>query len=382
MIPIPISPWLYIRGGNGSPSTAVALPNVTSKLTRYSHTITATGGFESCTLNLEGTIEDGFDWLNQLGAAIICYSPFGLVMWEGQLSSVSFACGDESISQSFDDMANAVKVRYQPGIGPQIGTPFTTDTISISTYGRKELVFSGSGMQDSAALNLRDKLLKERRYPMAQRAGGAKTGAKTGANTLATTITLGCTGWFYCLDWLTTTSTTSTTAVTTTQVQNLITAYNATNAFFSTDYTDIAASGVSDTQWIDPDTTYREKIEKLLSFGNNSDQRLAYGVYENRKWKINQWAGANPGTIIYYRSLGSGQILSPGGGIVDYWSVRPDAMYQVLELIDPTVPLTADTVASYYIERVTCSIDSGGASIRLEPARSGELDVLLARIRN
>lgn len=344
----------------------------------YTHTISATGGFESCKIPMALSLDSALGWLQSLGASMVNYGPDAQVIWEGQLVGVALQVGEETIDLSLGAMANAVRVRYQPGIGAQTSTAFATDATSIAAYGRKELVYGASGMTTAAATALRDALLSDRRQPKSRRAGGAGTGG--GASEVRVTLTGA--GWYYALDWLTTSSTTSATAVTTEQLKTLITAYNVTNVFFSTSYGDIAASGISDTQWIDADTPYREKIERLLALGNSSGQRLAYGVYEDRRWRVGQWAGAAPATIGYVRSLGDGQIRTPGGAVVEPWDVRPDAMYQVTELIDPSLPTGAvDQTSAFYVERVTCEVSKDGSSVRLEPAQSGELNVLLSRLK-
>lgn len=378
MIPIAITPVLYQRGTGGVADSGVLLPDIRDAMTAYTHTIAASGGFESCKIPLALNLDDALAWLQNLGASIVVFGPDAQTIWEGQLVAASLQAGAETVDLSLDDMANAVRVRYQPGIGAQTSTAFATDATSIATYGRKELVYGGSGMIDAAATALRDKLLSDRRQPKSRRSGGAGTGGGAGE----VRLTLTGAGWFFALDWLTTSSTTSATAVTTEQLKSLITAYNAINAFYSTSYGDIAASGESDTQWIDPDTPYREKVERLMSIGDSSGQRLAYGVYEGRQWRVRQWAGANPTAIGYVRSLGEGLIRTPGGAVVDPWDVRPDAMYQVLELIDPSLPTGAvDQTSAFYVERVTCEVSGDGLSVRLDPAKSGELDVLLARLK-
>lgn len=380
MICAAISPILYTRGAGGIPSTATPLPDVRPYLTGYTHSIAAAGGFEGCTIDASTDLTTALTWLDNLMATVVVYGPWSEVLWEGFLSSVSVQAGSERIDLSLDDVANAVAVRYQPGVGAQITTSFLVDGTgqSVATYGRKELVYGGSGMSTTAADILRDTLLKARQFPVARRSGGASTG-EGGADIR---LTLGCTGWYYSLGWLTTSNTTTTTAVTTTQVGTLLTTAAATNAFISTSTLDIQGSGLSDTQYIEPNTPIRQKVERLLSLGNSSGQRIAYGVYEGQRFRAKTWAGATPDTITYMQNLGDGQIRSMAGGVVDPWLVRPDAMYQVADLLNPLLPSTADSPSAMYIERVTCQVGTNSASVRLEPARSSELDVLLARIRN
>lgn len=376
MIPIPLLFQPYQRGAGGAPATGAAM--IVPPISSYSHSISATGGFEACSVSFQGTLDDALYWLNSLMASVIVSGPELTTVWAGFISTVSVTLGQEKIDLSLDDMANAVAVRYQPGIGSQTTTAFTTDGTSIGTYGRKELVYGGSGMTATAATALRDTLLDTRLNPIARRSSSIATGG--GRDEV--TISLSCTGWYYALGWLTTSNTTTATAVTTTQVATLLGTYNATNNFYSTITLDIIASGLSDTQYIEPSTPIRAKIERLMSLGNSSGQRIAYGVYESQVFKAKTWAGATPTVIDYQRYLSDDLLYNAYGGRVDMWDARPDAMYQVIELLDAGPVSSMDGVASYYVERVTCTIDQGGVSLKLEPARSTELDVLLARIRN
>lgn len=376
MTTLPIAFVAFPRGAGGIPSTSSSL--LQPPIEDYTHSISATGGYEACNVSFHGTLDDAAYWLDQLMAAIICYGPDAETIWAGFLSGVSVDLGQEKIDLSLDDMANAVAVRYQPDIGQQATTAFTVDSESINTFGRKELIYSGSGMAAAAATSLRDTLLTARAYPVSKRSSQVATGQRSSE----VQISLQCTGWYYALDWLTTSSSTTATAVTTAQVASLLASYNSTNAFFSTATTDIAASGVSDTQYIEANTPYRTKIERLLSLGNSSGERIAYGVYEAQTFKANTWSAATPDVIGYRRYLGDGAIYSAYGARVDYWNVRPDAMYQTVDLLGAQGTISQDGIATYYVERVTCSINRQGVSVKLEPARSSELDVLLARIRN
>lgn len=370
---------VHVHERSLSATPGAFLEDVGPLLESYEHSITRTGGFEGLSVDLVTDLDTARRWLTRLLCPVICYGPAADVIWEGYLAEVSLAVGNERLTLGLSELANAVRVRYQPDIGAQVATAFATDADSTATYGRKELIYSGSGMSTTAAIALRDTLLGQRRWPVSSRAGGAGSKAEAGEVKLS----LSGAGWASCLSWLTTSSSTSAVAVTTTQLQNLITAYVATNPFYSTDYRGVASSGLSDTQWIEPDTTYQAKIARLMSLGNSAGELLAWGCYEGRRWKVNTWAGATPTTIAYRRSLGDGTIYDAYGAPVAPWLVRPDAMYQVVDLVEVAPPSgVIDSAAAYYAERVSCSVEGGGVRVRLEPARSSELDVLLARIRN
>ena len=197
-------------------------------------------------------------------------------------------------------------------------------------------------------------------------------------------LTLNFAGWYSTLDWVVLERTDTSTEATNTQVGTLIgtasPGIGATNPLISTSTANIVATGVSETRKISPDTTYRAAIERLLSLGNSSNQRLAWGIYENRVLTVAQWAGATPTTITYRLRLGSAEITDNRGAVIAPWRVRPNAMLEEPDFSDPT-PLTgADTAARFFVERVTYSEDSGGRTIGFEPAAYTGLDARIARI--
>ena len=82
---------------------------------------------------------------------------------------------------------------------------------------------------------------------------------------------------------------------------------------------------------------------------------MAWGVYEGRVFRVNEWAGGSPSTITYRRFLSSGQILNATYGVVNPWNVRPDAMCLVQDfaLVNPSS--LPETLQAFYVERVVCS---------------------------
>jgi len=375
-VPIPLNINIFDKGVGGVPSTTL-LDNLGGRAQSYTHTIMATGGFESMQVSFPVSFDEAIDWLtNGLLRPAIVAGPEATTCWEGFCSEVSATFGQEQRSASLDGMGNRVRIKYTTVLGVPGTTATTSDATSQASYGIKDLILSVGSFTATAATQLRDVALGEHKYPV-----------MTPATTIASgdlgdvQLTLSFAGWYTAFDWLVTSNSTTSTAVTTAQIQTLTTAYVAVNNFFSVDYGEIDASGISDTQYIEAETTYREKIEKLLAQGTGT-QRLAYGIYEGRKWKITTWAGATPGTITYQRSLTSGDVFDAYGGIVSPWLVRPNAMYQAIELLDTSpVATQQDAAARFYVERVTCQISGDSIGMTLEPATSSALDARLARIK-
>lgn len=369
-----LMPLLFAPGTNGAPQAAspIGVPELDS----YEHSIVATGGFESARWGFTAPWEQALAWLGRLMSQAIVYGPDGEIVWEGFLETVEVQLGQESRSRTLRGMANRMRSRYTTVLDTPGVTPTASDATSQARYGIVDGVLSLPRSTAAAAASLRDKELARRKNPI-----------KGGNTTIATGdlgdvhVTLSFSGWYYALARILTANSATSTAVTTAQIATLLAAYNAVQPYFSTVTADIAASGVSETQYIAPDTSYLDKIESLLAIGNSAGQRLAWGVYAGRRFRVAQWAGATPNTIAYRRYLGDAFVYGPGHGVIMPWNVRPDAMYEVVDLLDVS-PVTAqpDAAAHDYIERVTFSASGESISLTIEPQQSDALDAQLARL--
>lgn len=368
---------IYDSNGAGIPTqNAVLMSDLGPRLDSYEHTIAATFGFESMRCSYKGTFEDALYALNNfLCGSTIVTGPDAEIVWEGFCTVVEVTFAGERRSLSIEKMANRVKARYATTLGSPGATSTSTDSASIALYGNKDAVLSLPETTSTGASNLVTAYLAEHKNPLSSPSSEIATGAHP-----EITINLTFAGWYAALDWLLTSNSATSTAVTTTQVTNLITSYNGVNNWFSSDYTQVTASGISDTQYIVPDTTYRQAIERLLAQGNGTN-RYAWGVYEGRRFVANVWAGATPIPPDNMRWLAGVDVYDSTGNIIAPYNVRPDAMYQVSDLLDPSPVASAQDAASrYYVDRVTCSIQGGAIAVRLEPAQNDSFDARLARL--
>lgn len=380
MICIPLNINIYERGDYGVPTTNF-LCDLGGRTEEHEHTIGASIGFESMTETIRCTREEAADWLeNGLGRSCEVYSPDADEVWEGQLTTVEADFGQETRSISLDELANYVLVRSVDQYGNHTFTA-DNDQDSIATYGTKIATFSRDFTDSGTATVMATTVLTERAW------GVKKYGTAIDSGGLGdTALRLSFTGWYPTLGWYTyaegagNPSTTLTS--TTTQVQTLITSYRTHNAFISNNYGDIVASGQTDTEFIGTDTTYRTKIEALLRSGNSSSQRQCWGVYEGRQFRVKVWAGATPTTITYQRNLRERVVRDANGNVVSLWLVRPDAIYQVNDLLDVMPNATApDSAARSFVERVTCRIGRDSVSLRLEGQGGDTLDDVITRLR-
>lgn len=378
MLPFVLS--IYERGALGVP-TATVIDNLARVAESLDWTISDQFGFESASVTFTAAPDDVLTWFGRLGCGITIFGPGAERCWEGLLIEVTGTFGGESHSRSLDGMANRWDVRYTTVNGVSLATGSASETDSTSVYGTKDSTASISGATSTAAQNLRAQLLAARAWP--QRRPTSEVSTNAGAGEMSVTLTFA--GWYSTLDWVLTSRTDTTSEATTTQLAALIgnvsPGIGATNAFLSTSTARILASGISDTRFIEDGTTYRSKIETLLSQGNSSNQRFAWGVYEGRQFVNEVWAGAAPGTLHYVRWLGSGMITNPQGGIIDPWNVRPNAMYQVADLADSaTRSVEQDGTGRYYVARTRFHADRSAISVACEPSEVDDLSARFARL--
>jgi hypothetical protein len=164
-----------------------------------------------------------------------------------------------------------------------------------------------------------------------------------------------------------------------TQLIALIAAFNAVNAFLSTDSSGMTATLPDDIEWIEPDTPIRDKMERLLSQGDISNNVLSWGVYEERRFCVEVSAAATPETVHYYEHSRTGIITDPYGNVVDPWLVRPNRMAQVIDVLDVAPPPGAvDGATRKHVARVTCRISSSGVTVSLDPTEDASIDKILA----
>jgi hypothetical protein len=373
---IPLAINVYQRGLAGIPSTTLQ-DNISGRVGSYAHTITDQFGFESMQAVLSVSLDEAVDWLNNgLMRSVVVSGPDAEIVWEGFLSSVSAQIGQKPVTLSLDAMANRVRCLYTTVLGTPGTTSSVSDTISQNIYGIKDRIVPLDASDAAAAAYRATIVLADLAYPKSPEATQAMTGAQGEIS-----LTLSFTGWYGTLDWLVTSNSTTSTAVTTTQVGTLLANAAAINAFIATSTVYITASGISSPQLIAAQTTYREAIEDRLKLGTGT-YPLTWGVYEDRTFRVDTWAGSTPTTITYQERLGDSNVYDAYGNVVLPWNVRPNAISQVVELLDVGPPSGApDAAARKYVGRVTCTISGDQVGCSLEPSSLDDVTTRLAALR-
>jgi len=368
---------VFARGAAGVPTTT-SIAALQGRIDSLEFSIADRFGFESLTCSFVGDTDEGMDWLRN-GPMRSCEvsGPDCEIVWEGSLETIEVQFGQERRSVSIREMANRIRVRYQTVLGSQGARPtsstFFEDTASEALYGKKDLALAAGNTSDGPEVDdygntKLAKLSNPQAAPSSEVASGDLGEVR---------ITLHFAGWYATTEWVIASNTSTTKTSTTTQIGTILTALAAVNAFISTATTNIVSSGVTATEVIEPDTTYRAKIEQLMARGNGT-QPYAFGVYENREFYADVWAGATPTTVTYWRHLGMSALEDSAGGDVALWNVRPNANYQVIELLDVApVATQQDSAAGFYVARTTCTIGEGRLSVRLEPGEGSDLEAIL-----
>jgi len=377
-MPIPLNLTLFERGTNGVPTTAF-LTDLGARAASYTHTISDRFGFESCRIGFTCALDEAADWLSSgLMRSLIVSGPDAETVWEGFLETIAVTIGQKKASLSLKAMANFVHFLWttvQGGPGGTTATATDASLLSQSLYGRKDYLGSLPKVTASQVLNALAKTLATLCLPRSAETTTAATG-EIGDITIELTFA----GWYAALDWNITSNSSNVNTATHTQLTaTWLSAFASVNAFLSSDYSGINFTGPLMPEYVAHYSTYKQVVEKLLGVGDASNNTLAYGVYEDRRFAAVVSAAATPATITYQEDAGSGQILDAYGNVVAPWNVRPNAMSQIVQLLDvgPVAGAT-DAASRKYVARVTCTLSGDSVGCTLEPSGAGGLDALIA----
>ena len=373
---IPLSVLIYEKGASGVPQTSGRADSLGGRLDSYEHTSRDDYGFEGMRCSFGATETEALDWLRpeQLMRACEVFAPRSDRVWEGCLTEIEVRLGRITLRLALKDMANRLVVRYNTPGGDHSPTSIFESADSQYLYGRKDRVIPLSGTSATGAANRAQTALNLSGFPRSTTPSESGTG---GGGEIG--VTLRFEGWYSVLTWVLTTIASETVVNNKVQIAALIAAFNAVNAFLSTDTSGMTATLPDDVEWIEPDTPIRDKIERLLSQGDSSNNVLSWGVYEERRFCVEVSAAATPETVHYYEHSRTGIITDPYGNVVDPWLVRPNRMAQVIDVLDVAPPPGAvDGATRKHVARVTCRISSSGVTVSLDPTEDASIDKILA----
>ena len=143
--------------------------------------------------------EDPAGMVGMLRSPLTIRNAYGQAVWWGYLNTVEQVEGTFVAAHSLDELANRVAVRYTT-LAPagQVGevrqTDWAEDLDSQALYGVKERIVERNGLDEAAALQVRDMALAEGAFP------AAKMTRMTGK--VGWGMRLTCLGWVHSLAWL------------------------------------------------------------------------------------------------------------------------------------------------------------------------------------
>lgn len=318
---------IYDRDFSGTQLTPVG---ATFEIARYSFNVL--GGPYEAAMTITGALPAISDLIQRLRCPIEIYDEAGALVWWGFIREVTASVNGWEIGASLDSMSNRVAVAYSfvdPGsatVGTRKTTAWTTDADSISEYGIKELLSSLDGATDAQAIQTRDIILSQFKYPIVtwQAAKGEGTGQ------------ILCSGWWSTLGWRMYANSGISSVETTTQISEAITDLGQ----FFTGVTIDTASGINCSEYQDGDSTLLTVVNDLLTRGTSAGSRLTATVDANRLVTI----AAEPvfGSADY-QWLDDGRVFDQYGTQImaracpyGRWFARPDlGSVDLYQLISP-----------------------------------------------
>jgi len=170
-----VSIWKPTIGAGTYAPAGTFLETMQDELTAYQHTVQATGGFWQATLTVTANLDRAEDWLSGgLGRHIIVTDDALNVVFEGFVNKVDARVGGFSVTRGpLMDVFNQGVVVYAqadytttpPTMGGRYRTAVNNHAASQLLYGVVQKVYSGGGMTDAEALQLRDTFLAEQALP-------------------------------------------------------------------------------------------------------------------------------------------------------------------------------------------------------------------------
>lgn len=367
---------VYERGVSGAPTTTF-VTDLAGRADSYEQTISDKYGFESCRVTFVCSLDEALDWLqNGLMRSLVVSGPDAEVCWEGFLETIKVRIGQKTASLSLRGLANHVVMLFsntQGTPGEAIVPDSTASLLSQSLYGRKDYLGSLSKVSLSNAQVAGAKTLAAACLPRSASASSAQTG-----DIGPIVIELSFAGWYATLDWnIISNGLTANVLIYTQMTGTWLPTFAIINPFLSADYSGITFTGPLWPVYVAHYETFKQVIETRLAAGDSSNNPVAWGVYEDRRFQAATSASATPDAITYLEDAGSGLIMDSVGNVVQPWNVRPNAMSQVVQLLDVgPVSGATDAAARKYVSRVTCRITPGSIGCTLEPSGSSELDVI------
>ena len=165
---------------------------------------TALGGCKHAKFSVPAYPGSLMFWQELLGKPVQIYNKFGGLVWWGYVHALTQPVGSLREVCSLEKMANRVAIAYtalEPNAssyGEALQTEWAEDSESIALFGQKDLLLVKGMMAESAALQLRDEVLRQRAKPKIKL---QPKSAATSDERAEMTLQVDCRGWAEQLSW-------------------------------------------------------------------------------------------------------------------------------------------------------------------------------------
>lgn len=153
----------------------------------------AIGGPKSATIQVKAANERAvWELLEYLRCPVEIFDDRESCVWWGYINSVEINVGSFRVGVSLNEMYNQIAVIYSDG-NSKATTTFAYDSVSVATYGVKELIVTLSDGNQALAEAYRDKLLSASKFPIPI--------IDIADRQSVISATIECSGWFSTFDW-------------------------------------------------------------------------------------------------------------------------------------------------------------------------------------
>ncbi len=294
--------------------------DLTGKAETYTHNISLDWGFDTAQIKLKVSIPEIAEWIEHgLMRDIVVYGDAGQVVWQGFVNQINAVLGGLAIVRGpATDLANRVGVIYSildttvdpPVSGNETRTILVEDTDSQDKYGSWEKWLNVQNCSDTEAEQIRDTFLADCKYP---KTSHTLTLPETSGDI---SLSLDLLGYSHLTEYY---NYNNTSLVSATLSEKIIDVLTAQPDSLLSNQAGIESNPFLTVDFDNEERTAASIIKNLVAYGDASDNRWFWGVYEDRK-SVYQVVSSE---IDFVYRASRGLVQTVAGGLVSPWDVRP-----------------------------------------------------------
>ena len=306
---------------------------------RYTHTISAVGGFDKAAFILKGDRPYLDAWFDDgLMRRLVYYNPQGIPVFEGFVEQMRYTVGTIQKTKSMKGMYNRVYMRFTPldtGTIPPIANPtieLTYDDVeSQDKWGVKAIVINGGELTHAESFSWAQVILRTSSEPqLGENVNTQESGPPN--------IGISLNGYFGTLEWLPYISSAIDDLPAAQVIMEVLQYYNTINpGWISTDFGWMDWNFRPERRGADEFNTCWKVIHGIIKRGGASGERWVGGLYQDRKmiYKAAEDFKTLYGEFLFYtRRLSdpAQRIYDETGVEVRPWDVVPDRVLQTVDV--------------------------------------------------